>query len=275
VARLRILTLNCWNVSPPYEERVALIRTGVATLAPDVIGLQEIIVRRDGFDMGAEILAGLGYATVFGAAFRWSDAGDDLPCHADGDAFGNLIASRFPIERSDVHELPGAESGERRSVVAAHLAAPSGRLAFLTTHFNWKMHDGHVRERQAIELGALVRRWVAGTDLPPIVTGDLNAEPDSAEIRYLCGLQSLAGRSTYLQDAWRVAGDGGPGHTWDNANPFAAPSFEPSRRIDYVLVGPPDALGRGVIESARLVLNEPVSGVFPSDHFGVAVDVRV
>ena len=29
------------------------------------IGLQEIIVRRDGFDMGAEITSGLGYETVF------------------------------------------------------------------------------------------------------------------------------------------------------------------------------------------------------------------
>jgi endonuclease/exonuclease/phosphatase family metal-dependent hydrolase len=239
-----------------------------------VIGLQEIIVRRDGFDMGSEIVGGLGYATSFGAAFRWSDCGDDLPCHAEGDAFGNLIASRLPIERSDVHELPGAETGERRSVVAAHLVTPSGRLAFLTTHFNWRMHDGHVRERQAISLDALVRRWAAGTDLPPVVTGDLNAEPDAAEIRYLCGLQSLAGRSTYLQDAWRVAGDGGPGYTWDNANPFAALSFEPSRRIDYVLVGAPDPLGRGVIEAARVVLDEAARGVFPSDHFGLLVDVR-
>jgi endonuclease/exonuclease/phosphatase family metal-dependent hydrolase len=275
VARLKVLTLNCWNVSPPYEERVALLRAGIATLAPDVIGLQEIIVRRDGFDMGADILDGLGYERVFGAAFRWGDAGNDLPCDAEGDAFGNLVASRFPIERSDVHELPGCDSGERRCVVAAHVATPSGRLAFLTTHFNWKMHHGYVRERQAIALAALVQRWAEDASLPPIVTGDLNAEPDAAEIRYLSGLQSLAGRSTYLQDAWRLAGDGGRGHTWDNANRFAALALEPSRRIDYVLVGAPDALGRGVIEEARLAFDRPTGDVFPSDHFGVAVDVRI
>src|SRR6185369_17452684 len=102
---------------------------------------------------------------------------------------------------------------------------------------NWKLDHGYVRERQAIALAALVRRWAADATLPAVVTGDLNAEPDSAEIRYLSGLQSLAGRSTYLQDAWRIAGGGGPGHTWDNANRYAALSFEPSRRIDYVLVG--------------------------------------
>lgn len=275
MARLRILTLNCWNVSPPYAERVALIRRGIDALAPDVIGLQEIIVRRDGFDMGAEITSGLGYETVFGAAFRWSEAGNNLQCEDEGDAFGNLIASRFPIERSALHTLPGVETGERRSVLAAHLTTPSGRLAFLTTHFNWKLDHGHVRERQAIALAAHVRQWASAADLPPIVSGDLNAEPDAAEIRYLCGLQSLAGRSTYLQDAWRLAGDGGPGHTWDNGNRFAALSFEPSRRIDYVLVGSPDAVGRGVIESARVALNEASDGVFPSDHYGVVVDVRI
>lgn len=272
---MRVLTLNCWNVSPPYEERVALIRDGIERLAPDVIGLQEVIVRRDGFDMGADLLSGLGYATVFGAAFRWDENGDPLAFDAAGDAFGNLIASRWPVERSAVVALPGAESGERRSVVAAHVASPSGRLAFLTTHFNWKLHHGFVRERQAIALAGLVRAWSRDSDLPPVVTGDLNAEPDAAEIRYLCGLQSLAGASTYLQDAWRLAGDGGPGHTWDNANPYAAPSFEPSRRIDYVLVGSPDAAGRGGIESARLAMNEPRGGVYPSDHFGIVVDVRV
>ncbi len=275
MAQLRILTLNCWNVSPPYESRVALIRAGIAALAPDVIGLQEIIVRRDGFDMGAEILHDLGYASVFGAAFRWNEDANNLPCEDDGDAFGNLIASRFPIEHSTVHQLPGSESGERRSVVAAHLTTPSGRLAFLTTHFNWKMHHGYVRERQALALAALARQWASTAELPVVVTGDLNAEPDSAEIRYLCGLQSLAGASTYLQDAWRVAGDGGPGNSWDNGNCYAALAFEPSRRIDYVLVGPPDALGRGVVASARLALAEPRDGVFASDHFGVVVDVRI
>ena len=271
---MRILTLNCWNVSPPYDERVAAIRAGIERLQPDVIGMQEIIVRRDGFDMGADLTRGLGYETVFGAAFRWGEAGGPLAPDAEGDAFGNLIASRHPVERSAVHELPGSESGERRSVVAAHVATPSGRLAFLTTHFNWRLHHGFYRERQAVALAALVRAWSEDTTLPPVVTGDLNAEPDSAEIRYLCGLQSLAGGSTYLQDAWRLAGDG-PGLTWDNANPYAASCFEPSRRIDYVLVGPPDAAGRGVIESARVVMNEPVNDVFPSDHFGVLVDVRV
>ncbi|MEW6272924.1 MAG: endonuclease/exonuclease/phosphatase family protein [Thermodesulfobacteriota bacterium] len=275
MALLRVLTLNCWNVSEPYAERMELIRDGIRALDPDLVGLQEIVVRREGLDMGAEILGGLGYQTAFGAAFRWSDAASNLPHDADGDGFGNLVAARWPIERSAVHPLPGVESGERRSVLAALVATPHGRLAFLTTHFNWKFHHGHVRERQAIELAAITRRWAREATLPPIVTGDLNAEPDSAEIRYLCGLQSLGGGSTYLQDAWRVGGGVGRGYTWDNRNPYAGMVFEPSRRIDYVLVGLPDAAGRGTVMSARVVLDEPRGDVFPSDHFGVLAEIRV
>lgn len=274
-SRLRVLTLNCWNVSAPYEERMELIRDGIRALDPDVIGLQEIVVRRDGFDQGEHILSALGYGFVFGAAFRWSEVGENLACHEPGDGFGNLVASRWPIERSELRELPGAESGERRSAISTLIATPYGRLPFATTHFNWKFHHGSVRERQALALDAFVREFAPAADLPPVVTGDLNAEPDSAEIRFLCGLQSLAGRSTYFQDAWRVGGDGGPGFTWDNVNRFAGFAHEPCRRIDYVLVGLPDARGRGRIEGVQVVMNEPRGDVYPSDHFGVVADLSV
>ena len=86
---LRVLTLNCWNISSPFEERMALIREGIEKLQPDVVGLQEIIVRRDGFDQGAMIFDGLGYETIYGAAVRWTEAEPLLPHHAEGDAYAH------------------------------------------------------------------------------------------------------------------------------------------------------------------------------------------
>jgi endonuclease/exonuclease/phosphatase family metal-dependent hydrolase len=274
---LRVLTLNCWNVSEPFVARMSLIRAAIAALQPDLIGLQEIVVRRDGFDQGALILDGLGYERAYGAAFRWSDTGAVLPFYADGDAFGNLVASRWPIERRVVRALPGAETGELRTALGVIIKAPFATIPLITTHFHWKFDHGAVRERQAVAVAEFMREWARGTDFPPLLIGDLNAEPDSTEIRFLCGLTSLDGRSTYFQDAWRVAGDGGPGFTWSNRNPYAAMMFEPDRRIDYILVGLADALrnGRGWIERAAVGLSEPTDGVFPSDHFGVFADVRV
>lgn len=271
---LRVLTLNCWNISSPFEERMALIREGIEKLQPDVVGLQEIIVRRDGFDQGAMIFDGLGYETIYGAAVRWTETEPLLPHHAEGDAFGNMIASRYPIAGSACRELPGVETKERRSAIAVRIRTPRGLLPFLCTHLNWKLDHGWVRERQVLALADYAAEWSAGLDLPPIVVGDMNADPDSNEIRFLTGLASLEGRSICLHDAWRFAGDGTAGHTWDNRNHFAHYSFEPNRRIDYILVGQADSYGRGWIERASLAFTEARDGIFPSDHFGVMAEVR-
>lgn len=274
--RVRVLTLNCWNLSSPFEERMELIRSGIEALQPDLIGLQEIVVRRDGFDQGAMLLEGLGYEWAYGAAVRWTEDHPLLPWDAHGDGLGNVAASRWPILRSAVEPLPGEETGERRSAIALHVDSPWGSLSFTSTHLNWKYRHGPVRERQVVALADFVDRWSEGACAPPILVGDLNAEPDSAEVRFLCGLQSLDGRGVFFQDAWRVAGNGGPGFTWDNVNSQAAISHEPNRRIDYVMSGEADPMtGRGRIETASVAFAEPENGVFPSDHFGVLAEIRM
>jgi len=59
--------------------------------------------------------------------------------------------------------------------------------------------------------------------VPPLLAGDFDATPDNSSIRFLTGLQSLEGVSTYWLDAFAVAGDGSPGYTWSTDNPYAAP----------------------------------------------------
>jgi endonuclease/exonuclease/phosphatase family metal-dependent hydrolase len=252
--RMRVLTLNCWNVTEPFAARMTVLRTALEPLAPDVLALQEIVVREDGLDQAGMILDGLGYERVFGPA---------------ANEVGNVIASRWPIRRPTVRPLPGGET-ERRSVLAALIETPAGTLPFLTTHLNWRPDHGPVRERQVIAIADLVPELVAAASLPPILVGDLNAEAESNEIRFLCGRTALDGRRLHLRDAWPVGGDGTPGFTWDNRNHFAAAASEPDRRIDYILVAP-----GARIASARLAFTEPAGDVFASDHFGVLVDVAV
>ena len=85
----------------------------------------------------------------------------------------------------------------------------------------------------------------------------------------------LNGRSVYLADCFHVAGDGSPGYTFARRNPYAALAREPNRRLDYIFVRGPDKRGRGEPLSARVVLDEPDGGVFPSDHFGVLADLQL
>lgn len=273
--QLRVMTINCWNIEAPYDQRMRLLNRTIAEWAPDVVGFQEIVVRRNGFDQAATILADLGYQHVFGAAHRWTDTELFLPHDADGDGAGNIVAARWPLERVEVRALPGLPEGEQQSACGAVAVTPAGRIAFISTHLYWDLAGGVIREQQVVALDDFAAALAVDTDLPPVLVGDLNADPDATEMRFLRGLTSLAGRSTYFQDAWLVGGDGTAGFTWDNRNPYTLVDHEPDRRIDYVLVGRPDERGRGRVVGARLAATEPTGGIFPTDHFGVVADIAV
>ena len=119
--------------------------------------------------------------------------------------------------------------------------------------------------------------------LPTIIAGDFSAAPDAASVRFLSGLQSLAGHSVYYHDAWSVAGVG-PGHTWTADNPNAKTVIDQivrqpghRRRVDYVFVGswPAHPQACCAIRVATLAFDQPSEGIWVSDHFGVVVDLEV
>jgi endonuclease/exonuclease/phosphatase family metal-dependent hydrolase len=271
---LSVLTLNLWHDAGPYAARAARIRAWIERLAPDLIGFQEAL-RGPGFDQVAELTQGLGYHCDYACASRfWRD-----PAHGGGrrpaQEFGNAVASRWPIRSREALALPDAGDGETRAALSVTIDSPHGALGFTCTHLHWKFRHGNVRERQVVALCDLALRRRPRGGFPPILVGDFNAEPEAAEIRYVTGLQSLGGRSVAFLDAWRVAGDGGPGITWSNRNPYARPAHEPDRRIDYVFAGfPLRGSGIGRIERCRVVCDAEEDGVWPSDHLGVLAELR-
>lgn len=108
---------------------------------------------------------------------------------------------------------------------------------------------------------------IAG-ELPVILMGDFNALPDSNEIGALL--------NEGFEDSWN--GNRIPGYTWDevgNTNILkymrADDSTLPPRqdRIDFIFFR-----GEGVsAASSRVVLDEPVYDVHPSDHYGVMSEI--
>jgi endonuclease/exonuclease/phosphatase family metal-dependent hydrolase len=116
---------------------------------------------------------------------------------------------------------------------------------------------------------------VRGDGLPPIVTGDFNAVPESDEVRLLEGfLTEPAVPDLLLVDAWRYAARDDRGITWSRANPHVVATGEPDARIDYVLVGMPRGGGSALITGARVV-GRPRDGVWPSDHAAVVVELEL
>jgi endonuclease/exonuclease/phosphatase family metal-dependent hydrolase len=266
---LKVLTLNVWNRDGDWPRRLPLIHAALDALDPDVVGFQEVL-RSAAIDQLAELVGGRGYHVDYVEAQRfWKDPSF---------AFGNAVASRWPIVGRFTQSLPDRADGETRAALTVHVEAPFGALAFTSTHLNWKLHQSDTRQAQVRVLAEHVLAHRPHGGFPPILVGDFNAEPDSDEIRFLCGLHVIDGASVHFRDCWRVAREARPGreagYTWSNDNPYTAGAFEPNRRLDYVFVGYPDERGRGFPLQCRVVCDEPRDGVWPSDHFGVYAELR-
>jgi endonuclease/exonuclease/phosphatase family metal-dependent hydrolase len=256
----RVATLNIWNRSGPWPQRLPLIREGLRALDADAIGLQEVLGFSGLPSQAHEIADGMGWNAFYAPA--WSIGG--------GLTLGNAILSPHPLRDAAVFELP-APGIEGRNVAFARVDAPHGPMPLFVTHFTFQAHLGHVRCAQVRALVELVAAHAPLGEAPPIVIGDLNADPDADEIRFLRGLTPLGGTSVYFTDCW-LEGEG-PGYTYDRRNVYALRSREPSRRIDYIFVRGPDRNYRGEPLRAWLALDQPVDGVWPSDHFAVVADL--
>jgi endonuclease/exonuclease/phosphatase family metal-dependent hydrolase len=261
---LRCLTLNLWGAEAPLADRMALVRQGIETLAPDVVALQEVC-EWPGLPNQAATLAeqtGLSFIFANAIAFR-------------GGHEGLAFLSRLPIVAQDSRELPHASDQERRLLLSAALRLGDRELWVHNTHLNYRLSHGGQREDQirVIE-GALAAR---GSE-PQILMGDFNARPDSDEIRWLTGLTSLGGRRVLYQDAWGRLHPGDPGWTWARSNPYTGrlAFLQPDRRLDYIFVTPERRDGRGRVLDCRIVFDQPsAAGVWASDHYGLLAEVQI
>lgn len=260
--RLRVLTWNIWWQFGPWEQRRPAIETTLKRIDADVIALQEVW-SEEAKNQAEELAHELGYHHVF----EWS-------MDIRGIGFGNALLSRWPIKRHGSVALHGMkETGEGRNALFAEIDGPRGLIPMFSTHLNWKYEQSHIRQRQVADLAHFVdsmRPW----SFPPIVCGDFNADPSSEEIRMLKGLTTCPVEGLCFHDAWSVAGGEGVGFTWDNTNPYVEIELEPDRRLDYIFVGWPQARGGGHIVECKVVGNEPVDGVWPSDHHAVLAELR-
>jgi endonuclease/exonuclease/phosphatase family metal-dependent hydrolase len=192
-------------------------------------------------------------------------------------SLGNAILSRWPFAVRGQEALPGPDGapGARRALWAV-LAAPFGALPVISTHLAYRFDESSVRQTQLRAVAALAARLrPQEDDTPPVLLGgDLNAVPDSDEIRLVTGRSAPARPGLVFNDCWPQVRDD-PGHTWVRRNPHLLDSFWPERRLDYVLVSWPRPAPLGNPAQAFLIGDGPVDGVWPSDHLGVAVDLRL
>jgi endonuclease/exonuclease/phosphatase family metal-dependent hydrolase len=225
------LTVMTFNI----EGHAALLRSDhieqiartILKYNPDIVGINE--AHRKTWqvrfaDQAEQLRLLTGMNVAFGRSYRFM-----------GGDFGNAVLTRGEIVATDVHKLPG--TGEPRSLLETVVRVNGGTIQFYVAHTSaWAAVNREARGHQLTCLDAHVQ----ASSYPYILTGDLNAPPDSPEVAKFLNGNTL-----------KFAGDPKtPSHKVMN------------ERLDYILTDP----GWTVV-SAR-VLDDG-----PSDHRPVLAEL--
>jgi endonuclease/exonuclease/phosphatase family metal-dependent hydrolase len=273
--QVRIATLNLWGRRGEWEERRRMLAEGFHELEPDLVAFQEAVVGDD-YDQVIDIL-GPTYHLAH-QTDREASRGGDIE-----DGQGISIASRWPIGEvwePDLNVTPRTDDFACGAIVAEVLAPdPVGKLLFVNHLPNWQLTHEHERELQTVIVGRAIEEISERRGLRHVVlAGDLDATPDAASVRFWRGRQSLGDMSVCYRDAWGSTHPGEPGHTFTAENPLVTAEnwdweLELGRRIDHILVRC-SAHGPTLdIRACERLFDEPVDGVWGSDHFGLIADL--
>lgn len=259
-----MVTWNLWKRGGDWQRRQDLISRALRDAAPDLVTLQQSWASADA-DQAVELADTLDLPHVVSAPYGPPASTPDLEVRL-------AVLSRWPLRDTGSRPLPS--DGARRLgriTLSAIVDHPDGAIPLVTTHLNSDPAGSGDRLREVALVAELAGelRTAAATGRGPIVTGDLNAEPQSDEVRRLGGmLTAPVVPGLALEDVWHYADDG-PGWTWRRENTHLAEGTR-SCRIDYILVGQAvRILGAGLLGAA------PTDGLWPSTHAGVMADLEL
>ncbi|SNR67988.1 endonuclease/exonuclease/phosphatase family protein [Blastococcus mobilis] len=177
----------------------------------EVVGLQEVdrhwSERSDFVDQAAELARMLRMHVVYGANLD----NDPLNRGEPRRQYGTAILSDAPIHEWRNTLLPRTGNLEQRGLLEALVTVRGVPVRVFTTHLQ------HNSQQERIAQIAAVREVIGVPQESVVLTGDLNARPDTPEIEAI---------TEDLVDAWAEAGVG-DGYTLSAENPYA--------RIDYVM----------------------------------------
>jgi endonuclease/exonuclease/phosphatase family metal-dependent hydrolase len=244
----------------------------IRELQPDLVAFHESI-KTDNYDQVSDLL---------GPDFNIAHSTE-----RDPNGMGISIASRWPIgevKEVDLKVTPQT-AGFPCSTLIADIIAPDpiGSLLFVNHFPNWQLNFEFERELQAVKAIRFVEALVDLSKQQVILVGDLDADHDAASIRFITGRQSLGYMSVCYRDAWESSHPDDSGHTFTPLNPLVMEGVVrgmkpfrdwPFRRIDYIFVrfGAHGGNALDIMKCER-IFDEPVNGIWASDHFGLIADL--
>jgi endonuclease/exonuclease/phosphatase family metal-dependent hydrolase len=167
---LRVMTYNIeGHASLLRSHHIEEIANTIRKYQPDIVGINEAHrgTWQARFGNHMTDLAHLtNMNSAFGASYTFI-----------GGEFGNAVLTRGKIVSSDVHDLPG--TGEPRTILENIVQINGGTIEFYVTHLQaWASlgHKGRDLQLQCVD------DYIRASEHPFILTGDLNAPPESAEV---------------------------------------------------------------------------------------------
>jgi endonuclease/exonuclease/phosphatase family metal-dependent hydrolase len=218
----------------------------------DIVGLQEVDrhwgERSDFADQAAELARDLSMHVAYGANLVLDPLNPGEPRRQ----YGNAILSDAPIHEWRNTLLPRSGGLEQRGLLEALVTMRGIPVRVFTTHLQ------HNSQQERIAQIAAIRRVIGTSRESVVLTGDLNARPDTPEIAAL---------TEDLVDAWTEAGVG-HGYTYSTENPHA--------RLDYVLHSSDVTTCTAAVLSTAGSDHLPVAAdlALPRDWMGAGTSVR-
>ena len=241
---MRILTFNLRHNNDYWELRKPLCINLIEKYQPDVIGFQEVWMPIQQADLILQ--------DVYGAPYHLYVS----PKQAHHGTEGIAIASRYPARGFQTLDLPGGE----RVAQCVTLSVDGRDVVFANTHLHHLPIDN---ERERLPQMQAILDWLSPMNEPTILTGDMNATPDSSTVQ-------LAKQQ--LDSAYAQA-HGGQEPTFTFPAPLAEDGYDRAPvMIDYVMITPSTLQA-----TSGVVIGGEAHGTNPklsaSDHLAVLVEV--
>jgi len=280
---MRIVTINTAKGDGAYGHRLRALADQLRELEPDVVALQEAFSACDGSAATASRLAAaLRLHLSFAPARRKPRAVEGRTVLSDS---GLAFLTRVPLLDQAVIALPWAPSDGERIAQIGVVRAADGPVLLVNLHLT---HLPGASDLRRAQLDTILRQpHLRRPFTARIICGDFNATLRDPELVALA-----SGKPGWdVRDAY-TAGGGEPRATITPAVSLR-PNPSPPRCIDYIFslvetgantLGDTRARSIGG-ESARhpsfrdsaIVLDrpDPETGIYPSDHLGVATTMVV
>jgi endonuclease/exonuclease/phosphatase family metal-dependent hydrolase len=245
MTEITVATLNIFNRMGEWDSRAPLVISQLDSLAPDVIGFQEIDLMLDqGMWISHQINVRMGSKRPHYRIKHAANPGTRASYH------GIATLSRLEFVEHEVLDLMTFERVAQRMLFSA------GERSFLFV--NTHLHHPPDAEQERVQQIEYLLQWLDrdSRGLPTVIAGDFNAYVEEEAVavmkkRYRSAFEAVHGRE--------------PEKTW--STPVNTFDTSPHGTLDYIFVSP-----NFRIKNAGLAFDEPDESnpnLYPSDHLGL------